>query len=77
MSAFKPETVDFHQLDTCEHCGGTLDHWKTTTEWLDRRDGSMVYRCEWICQKCGAVSDRYEDGRGYEMDGRNMHWTGE
>jgi hypothetical protein len=55
--------TDFHQLDTC-FCGGTLDCFTTRYNQRERRDRgytNAVYRTEWICQKCGDVSDQLHD----------------
>lgn len=57
------EVTDFHQLDECT-CGGTLDCWTTKWTEAERLESGLPnahFRSEWICQKCGDVSDRYHD----------------
>lgn len=54
---------DFHQLDTCEYCGGICDCWtKHYTDEQRANEGIHYhYRSEWICAKCGAVTDELCD----------------
>ena len=57
------EVTDFHQLDACP-CGGRLDCTTTRFNREERIKSGMLgghFRSEWICQKCGGVTDQYHD----------------
>jgi len=55
---------DFHRLDHCEYCGGICDCWTKECTDEDRAKEPGIYyhyRSEWICEKCGELTDQLYD----------------
>ena len=60
---------DFHRLDRCE-CGGVCDCWTKKYSEEERKGNGYPdahFRSEWICERCGDVSDKYYDAQMQEI----------